>query len=222
VNFGIRPGSLVGIVGAIGSGKTTLARLLVGIQKPTRGDIRIDGTEAADWDRDQLGRYIGYLPQDIGLFAGTVAENIGRLGLFDDGQIVAAAELAGAHEIISKLPQGYDTLIGEGGVPLSGGQKQLIGLARAVIGSPSLVVLDEPNSNLDGPGENALLRCVQSLKQIGSTVILISHRPSIVQTLERVILIKEGSVAFDGKVEDFFEASGRPAIRVIKSAEAQT
>jgi len=178
--------------------------------------VRLDGALMADWNPDELDRHIGYLPQEIGLINGTVSENIGRLGLFDETQIVEAATLAGVHNIILKLPQGYDTVIGDSGVRLSGGQKQLIGLARAVAGRPPLLVLDEPNSNLDGPGEGALANCIKEMKAAGSTVIMVSHRPTLVQDLDRVILLRDGAVAYDGPVDKFFEMSGRSNIRVLK------
>lgn len=216
VTFGILPGTTVGIVGPIGSGKTTLVRLLVGLLRPSQGEVRLDGALMADWNSDELGRHIGYLPQEIGLINGTVSENIGRLGLFDETQIVEAATLAGVHNIILKLPQGYDTVIGDSGVRLSGGQKQLIGLARAVAGRPPLLVLDEPNSNLDGPGEGALANCIKEMKAAGSTVIMVSHRPTLVQDLDRVILLRDGAVAYDGPVDKFFEMSGRSNVRVLK------
>jgi ABC-type protease/lipase transport system fused ATPase/permease subunit len=216
LTFGILPGATVGLLGAIGSGKTTLVRLMVGLQPPSRGEIRLDGAEVSKWDRDHLGAHIGYLPQEISLVNGTVAENIGRLGLFDETEIIDAATRAGVHNIILKLPQGYDTVIGDGGLRLSGGQRQLIGLARAIIGRPSFVVLDEPNSNLDGPGEAALTRCIADLKASGSTVIMVSHRPNLVQDLDRILLLRDGAIAFDGPVDKFFEASGRQPIRIVK------
>src|SRR5699024_9797322 len=146
------------------------------------------------------------------LITGTVAENIGRLGLFNETEIYEAAVRAGAHNIILKLPDGYDTVIGDGGLRLSGGQRQLIGLARAVVGCPPFVVLDEPNSNLGGPGEIALTRCIAELKQAGSTVIMVSHRPNLLENFERVLLLREGQIAFDGTVDQFMQMSNRPAI----------
>lgn len=216
VNFGIEAGKAVGIIGPIGSGKTTLVRMLVGLIAPSHGELRLDGTKINEWDRNQVGRHIGYLPQEISLVAGTVAENIGRFGLFDEDQIYQAAVLAGVHNIILKLPDGYDTVIGDGGLRLSGGQRQLIGLARAVVGMPALVVLDEPNSNLDGPGEAALMSCIGELKKAGSTVIMVSHRPNLLQDFDRVILLRDGQVGFDGSVDEFMQMSGRPSIRVLK------
>lgn len=212
LNIGLRAGESLGVVGLIGSGKTTLARLLVGALKPTAGAIRLDGNDMFDWTRHQGGQYVGYVPQSVALLTATVAENIGRFGMFEEKEIVEAAERAGAHDLIQKLPQGYDTMIGEGGFQLSGGQRQLVALARAVVGKPALVVLDEPNSNLDGPGEEALASCIQHLRDNGSTLVLISHRPQIVRHLDKLLLLKEGQLVSFGKSEEVWEKLGRPAI----------
>jgi PrtD family type I secretion system ABC transporter len=213
-------GSSLGIVGPMGSGKTTLVRLMVGLTRPTQGEIRLDGADVWSWNRDELGRHVGYLPQEIGLVAGTVAENIGRFGLFDEEAIVAAAVRAGAHQVVLRLPRGYDTPIGEGGHPLSGGQRQLIGLARAVIGTPSLVVLDEPNSNLDGPGEAALVACIGELKRLGTTLVMVSHRPALVQDLDRIALLREGVVHMVMPADEFMHRSGRTIAIRPKTNEA--
>ena len=218
VTFGILPGTAAAVIGAIGSGKTTLVRLLVGLTQPTRGEVRLDGAVISDWDRETLAPHFGYLPQEIGLYAGTVAENIGRFGQYEDHHIIEAAELSGVHEIILKLPQGYDTRVGEGGLALSGGQRQLIGLARAVIGTPALVVMDEPNSNLDGPAETALMNCIKTLRSRQCTVIMVSHRPALVQDMDRVILLREGTVVFEGPTARFFEVHGRAQIRAIRAS----
>ena len=210
ISFGLRPGTSLGVIGLIGSGKTTLARLLVGAAKPTAGVVRLDGNDIFDWTRSDGGRYVGYVPQSVAILSATVAENIGRFGLFDSAEIVAAAELAGVHAIIQKLPLGYDTPIGDGGHPLSGGQRQLVALARAVVGRPALVVLDEPNASLDGPGEDALVQCVGRLKEAGSTVVLISHRPQLVRSLDRLLLIKDGEMVAFGENEDVWKELGRP------------
>lgn len=212
ISFGLKPGTTLGVVGLIGSGKTTLARLIVGAFKPTSGSVRLEGNEVFDWIRGDGGRYLGYVPQSVALQTATVAENIGRFGMFDDGEILEAARLAGAHEIIQKLPLGYDTVIGEGGHPISGGQRQLIALARAVVGLPPLVVLDEPNSNLDGPGEDSLMKCLDRLKEIGSTVILVSHRPQLVRQLDKLLLIKEGQMVAFGDSGDVWKDLGRPVV----------
>lgn len=212
LNFGLRAGESLGVVGLIGSGKTTLARLLVGTLKASAGSIRLDGNEVWDWSRHQGGAFIGYVPQSVGLLAATVAENIGRFGMFDEGQIVRAAELAGVSDLIQKLPLGYDTRIGEGGHQLSGGQRQLIALARAVVGEPSFLVLDEPNSNLDGPGEEALAACLSRLRAAGSTIVLISHRPQLVRQLDKLLLLKDGQMVSFGPADEVWKELGRPVV----------
>jgi PrtD family type I secretion system ABC transporter len=216
VNLAIRPGESLGLIGLNGSGKTTLARLLVGNLKPTRGHVRLDGADLWATSRDDIGRHIGYLPQNISILSGTVAENIGRYGMLSDEEIVDAAKAAGVHDIILRLPKGYDTDIGENGHPLSGGQRQLIALARAIAGSPSLVVLDEPNSNLDGQAEEALVACIAGLKERGISCVLITHRPTLVRDLDHAVILKEGHVASAGATENVFKRLGRPV--VIKNA----
>jgi ABC-type protease/lipase transport system fused ATPase/permease subunit len=196
----------------MGAGKTTLARVLVGCMRPTAGNIRLDGADIWDWVQSGSMHHLGYLPQSIALLPATVAENIGRLGEFGDAAVVDAAKLAGAHELILKLPRGYDTVIGPGGQPISGGQKQLIGLARAVVGQPSLVVLDEPNSNLDGPGEDALRACVRALEEAGTTLVMISHRTDLVKQMKRVMLLKEGEIVGFGETDEVYRQLGRPTV----------
>ena len=217
ITFGALAGTSLAIVGPIGSGKSTLVRLIMGVIRPSAGEIRLDGVELWSWDRADLGRHIGYLPQDIGLLTGSVAENIGRFGTFGEREVVEAAVRAGCHEMILKLPQGYDTPVGEGGHPLSGGQKQLIGLARAVIGRPAFVVLDEPNAALDGPGEAALVACIAALKEMETTVVMVSHRPTLVQHLDRVALLRDGELQIVVTAEEFMKRSGRPlSLRMVK------
>lgn len=197
VSLDLAAGEALGIVGPSASGKSSLARAVLGIWPVVAGKVRLDGADIAGWDRVELGPYVGYLPQDIELFDGTISENIARFGEIDPEKIVAAARLAGVHELILRLPQGYDTVIGSAGGALSGGQRQRIGLARAVYGSPRLLVLDEPNSNLDDQGERELVQAIQRIKQEGSTIIVISHRTMVLHSMDKLLVMKEGTaVAF--------------------------
>jgi PrtD family type I secretion system ABC transporter len=192
--FSLEAGESLGLIGPSASGKTTLARLLLGIWRPQSGTVRLDGADIGHWDRDALGTHLGYLPQDVELFAGTVAQNVARLGPVDDERVIAAARLAHAHEMILSLPQGYDTPIGDDGSRLSGGQRQRIALARALYGDPKLVVLDEPNANLDAEGDEALRAALRTLKARGTTVIVVGHRPALMASLDKIAVLKDGAV----------------------------
>lgn len=202
INFNIKPGESLGLIGPTGSGKTTLARLLLGVLKPRLGTIRLDGMNLSEWPESDRGQYIGYLPQDLELFAGSVARNIARFTEADSEAIVKAAQLAGAHEMILQLPQGYDTPVGPRGVTLSGGQRQRIALARAVFGDIRFIVLDEPNANQDRAGEMALMRALKLLKDQRITSVVIAHRPAIIEYVDKVLVLRDGKIeAFGPKDE---------------------
>lgn len=193
VSFELEPGQALALIGPSAAGKTTLVRLIVGNWVAQRGSVRLDGAELQTWDADALGPYIGYLPQDVELFSGTVRDNIARMGEGSDALVIEAAQRAQAHEMILELPNGYDTEIGDGGAFLSGGQRQRIGLARALYGNPKLVVLDEPNASLDSAAENRLMQTLFQLKEQKTTIILITHRLSLVAVADKVLLMKSGA-----------------------------
>lgn len=206
ISFSVNQGEVLAIIGPSGSGKSSLVRHLVGAMTPAAGAVRLDGTEMHHWDPEQLGRYLGYLPQDVKLFGGSVAENISRFEDDpEDTNVVAAATLAGAHEMIQKLSNGYETNVGDGGMFLSGGQRQRVGLARAVYRYPSLVVLDEPNSNLDSMGEKALASCIQELKAMGKTVVLVTHKTNLLALSDKTLMLMNGTVEKFGLTKDFFQ-----------------
>jgi ATP-binding cassette, subfamily C, bacterial exporter for protease/lipase len=219
VNLDIPAGTVVAVLGASGSGKSTLARTLVGIWPQVSGEVLLDGLPISGWDRGQLGPHLGYLPQDVELFDGTIAENIARFAELDSDKVIEAARAAGLHDMILRFPKGYDMPIGEAGGLLSGGQRQRIGLARAIYGNPALVVLDEPNANLDDAGEAALARAVQELKARGRTVVLITHRPSALAACDRIVLLRNGEVAMDGPRDEVLAAL-RPPTPAVPAAGA--
>ncbi len=202
VSFRLAPGEALGIIGPSGSGKSTLARLLVGVWRPFSGAVRLDGADVHAWDFDDLGPHVGYLPQDIELFDGSIADNICRFGARESEAIIEAARRVGLHNTILEQPEGYETPIRSHGGALSGGQRQRLGLARAVYGRPRLVVLDEPNSNLDLPGERALLKSLETLKGEGATVVVIAHNPRILRNMDKILVLKQGkAVAFGPREE---------------------
>lgn len=198
VSFALGAGESLGIIGPSAAGKSSLARLLVGVWKPLQGTIRLDGADMNSWSSERLGSYIGYLPQDIELFAGSIADNIARLEEPDPDKVIRAAKLAGLHEMILHMPKGYDTYIGDGGSVLSGGQRQRIGLARALYGDPKLVVLDEPNASLDNDGELALLQAMAYMKQLGTTVVVITHKVSLLSSVDKLLVMQDGTLAVFG------------------------
>jgi PrtD family type I secretion system ABC transporter len=209
ISFTIEPGEILGVIGPSAAGKSTIAKLITGVLKPNSGAVRLDGADVYYWKRDNFGKYVGYLPQDVELFAGTVKDNIARMDKnADDKDVVAAAADADAHKMILALPHGYATEIGDGGAMLSAGQRQRIGLARAFYGTPKLIVLDEPNSNLDGDGELALANALKNAKKNGSTVVIISHKPAIVALTDKILIIKDGSVAAFGPSKEVLEKVG--------------
>jgi len=193
VQFGIQPGEVLAVIGPSASGKTTLARLLVGLWPAISGKVRLDGADVQAWDKAELGPYLGYLPQGVELLDGTLAENIARFGDVDMAQVEAAARLVGLHELIMSMPQGYNSPIGRDGTMLSGGQRQRVGLARALYGKPVFVVLDEPNSSLDEVGDAALANAIATLKQMGTTFVVMTHRSSILGVADKILLMREGT-----------------------------
>jgi PrtD family type I secretion system ABC transporter len=206
VSCTVEPGEALAVIGPSGAGKSTLCRLMVGLAIPNVGEIRLDGSPIHHWDPAQFGQHVGFLPQDVELFAGSVRDNIARMQSVDDEAVVKAATLACAHEMIQHLPQGYDTRIGDGGVRLSGGQRQRVGLARAVFGYPRFIVLDEPNANLDQAGEAALSEAIFELKQVGIALVIVGHRPSTLSAVDKILFLKEGRVAMFGRRDQVLNA----------------
>lgn len=223
IKFGATAGMLVAIIGPSASGKSTLARALVGVWPPMNGTVRLDGADVSQWNKEELGPWLGYLPQDVELFEGTVAENIARFGAPDSARTVAAAQRAGVHDMILRLPQGYDTPIGEGGMALSGGQRQRIGLARAMYGDPALVVLDEPNANLDEAGDAALVGALRVMKQEKRTVFVITHRMNLLAEADAILVLANGTIQTYGPRDAVMETlrpTRKPAV-TASTPEAQ-
>jgi len=206
IDFSVAPGQAVAIVGPSAAGKTCLVRLLIGVWKPAKGSVRLDGVEISDWDHDEFGPQIGYVPQEIGFFEGTVAENIARLGDIDPQKVVQATKLIGMHETILTFPKGYDTELGETGFALSGGQRQRLAICRALYGMPKFVVMDEPNANLDEVGESALVQAVSYLKSQGSTVIITTHRPRLIGAVDNLLVLRNGAQVGFGPADDMINA----------------
>ncbi|WKN23582.1 type I secretion system permease/ATPase [Azotobacter vinelandii] len=198
ISFTVPAGSVVGIIGPSASGKSTLARALLGVWAPQHGVVRLDGADINNWDKRELGPHIGYLPQDIELFEGSISENIARFGEIEPDKVIQAARMAGVHEMILQLPDGYDTVIGSEGISLSGGQRQRVGLARALYGNPRLLVLDEPNSNLDDVGERALASAIRQIKATDATIFIITHRTNILAQLDSLLVMHNGTLALSG------------------------
>lgn len=225
ISFVVPTGSIVGIVGPSAAGKSTLVRALMGIWPPQHGVVRLDGADISSWDKQALGQYVGYLPQDIELFEGSISENIARFDKIDPEKVVHAAQMAGVHEMVLMLPDGYDTIIGSEGINLSGGQRQRIGLARAIYGNPRLIVLDEPNSNLDDVGERALGVALQKLKETGATVFIVSHRPNILTRLDRILVMAGGTISLYGErdrvIAELAAQQAKGQQRVAQAAQPQ-
>lgn len=223
MNFTLQQGESLGIIGPSAAGKSTLAKCLVGIYPPTHGSVRLDGADVYHWSRQDFGQHVGYLPQQVELFPGTIKENIARMQeTVDDAAVVAAAQKAGVHELILSLPEAYDTKYLTGQASLSPGQKQRIGLARALYGNVRFVVLDEPNSNLDGDGERALMQTLQHLRQASVTTVVVAHRPSILQTVDKVMMVRGGVIESFGPREEVmarYSATGRQKLRPAEGGE---
>jgi PrtD family type I secretion system ABC transporter len=223
ISFSVEPGEALAIIGPSGAGKSTLCRLLVGLITPNAGEVRLAGSLITHWNATQIGRCVGFLPQDVDVFAGTVRQNIARMQDADDHDIIQAAILAHAHEMVQRLPDGYETLIGEGGLRLSGGQRQRVGLARAVFGMPQLVILDEPNASLDQAGEAALGEAIVALKARGAGLIIVGHRPSTLERVDKILMLQDGNVHFYGPRDEVLQAvalSSQPRHEALVTADA--
>lgn len=219
VSFGAEPGEVIAVIGSSGSGKSSLARALAGVWPLVQGSIQLDRKHFQEWDPNRLGKHIGYLPQNVELFAGTIAQNIARLAKVDDKAVIAAAKAAGAHELILRLPKGYDTQIGEGGAALSGGTRQRVALARALYGDPRLIILDEPNANLDDEGDRALHRAIAEMKKAGRTVIVITHKPQMLAVVDKILVMSFGLTLAFGPRDAVLQSLRGPNIAVAASNE---
>jgi ATP-binding cassette, subfamily C, bacterial EexD len=222
ITLSITAGEIVAIIGPSAAGKSTLARTMLGVWKPHAGKVRIDSAELTHWNKAELGKHIGYLPQDIELFEGTVSENIARYNEPDPAKVIEAAQIAGVHDMILHLPNGYDTPIGVGGATLSGGQRQRIGLARAIYDFPKIIILDEPNSNLDDLGEQALVNAILYLKKKGATIVLITHRPAILGITDKIALLVDGTLKMYGPSADVLNALAPKQIQQAQPEQQQS
>ena len=220
VAFGLNPGEVLAVIGPSASGKTTLARCLVGLWPATGGKVRLDGVDVFAWDKAELGPHVGYLPQDVELFEGTLAENIARFGDMEPAKVQAAAKAVGLHDFILSLPEGYDSPVGRDGARLSGGQRQRVGLARAIYGDPVFVVLDEPNSSLDDEGDAALASAIKELKGRGTTFVIITHRTAILSVVDKLLVLKDGQVQGFGPRDDVLAAMAKAA-QEMQAAQQQ-
>jgi ATP-binding cassette subfamily C protein/ATP-binding cassette subfamily C protein EexD len=217
ISLSIEPGEVVAVIGPSGAGKSAFARAVVGVWPVAQGTVRIDGSDIRHWNSNELGRHIGYLPQEVELFAGSIAENIARFGQVESDAVIRAAQMAGAHGMIQRLPEGYNTMIGDSGRTLSGGQRQRIALARALHGVPSIIVLDEPNASLDSEGEVALTEAIKAVRSIGSTVIVVSHRTALLSHADKVAVIMEGTLRRFGPSNQVLNASAQPNVSPLRA-----
>ncbi len=223
VSFNLAPGDILGVIGPSAAGKSTLAKLMVGVWRAQNGAVRLDGADVYNWKRSEFGKHIGYLPQSVELFDGTVRENIARMQTdVSDDTVIQAAQVAGAHDLILRLPNGYETEIGVGGSNLSAGQRQRIGLARAFYGNPKFMVLDEPNSNLDEQGEAALQQALRNAKALNITTVVIAHRPTVLGAVDKILMLRDGVVADFGTAKDVLQKYVRKAPAAGQQAQAET
>jgi ABC-type protease/lipase transport system fused ATPase/permease subunit len=220
ISLNLEPGEALAVIGPSAAGKSTLARLLTGIWAPTAGKVRLDGMDMSVWPREELGPWIGYVPQDVELFDGTVADNIGRLGELDSEAVITAARRANAHDMILKLPLGYETPIGDAGVRLSPGQRQRVALARAMYGDIRLLVLDEPNASLDAEGEVALAQALSGLRSEGVTSIVVTHRPSLIAHVDKILVLEAGRVKQFGPAGEVMKSMQKQAQAVLSGRAA--